>query len=297
MPIAYTPEVDALRFNTGVSVPDPRETLKTLKKIIPPHKPLWVDLKCRQLRVASWGDPSFSEVELNREIEVDLPARIIFRGGHSSEISSVEGNKVFLADPPTQCVGKGQSVNILAEKLIVKGPLFTGLDWVYLEACEELGIKHIMASYIQTWEDVSGLMNVVKRDAQIYLKIEDKQGIDNIVCSMTGKHDDLHGMHLELARDDLFTELRGNYALMLEATQQAIIRDKGALVASRLLPSMEHGGEPSLGDLTDIVHLYSFGYRDFMFQDDMSNDAILLRRAAIVMGRCIRCAQGKGWQS
>lgn len=297
MHIAYTPEVDALRFNTGVSVPDPQETIVALRKMIPPYKPLWIDLKCRQLRIASWGDPSFSEVKLNREIEVDLPARILFRGGHSSEIARVEGKKIFLTDPPVQCVGRGQSVNILGENLIVKGPLLADLDWKYLEVCARLGINHIMASYIQTWEDVSGLVNVVSPNVQLYLKIEDKAGVENIVCSAVGKHDDLHGIHLELARDDLFTELRSNFEEMKQATEQVIIRDPEALVASRLLPSMENGGEASLGDMTDIMFLYAAGYRNFMFQDDMSNDPGILRRAALTLRRCLGCAQGKGWQS
>lgn len=293
MHIAYTPEIDALRFNTGVSVPDPQETLVNLRKMIPPYKPLWVDLKCRQLRIASWGDPRFSEVELNREVEVDLPARILFRGGHSSEIARVEGKRIFLTDPPSQCVGRGQSVNILGDNLTVKGPLLADLDWKYLEVCTKLDINHVMASYIQTWEDVSSLVNIVNPNVKIYLKIEDKAGVDNIVCSSAG----IRGVHLELARDDLFTELRGNYEEMNHATEQTVVRDPEALVASRLLPSMENGGDASLGDMTDIIFLYTAGYRNFMFQDDLSNDPGILRRAALTLRRCLGCAQGKGWQS
>jgi hypothetical protein len=285
--VARTPEIDAFRFNTGVSVPDPRSTLKTLRKLIPENKTLFVDLKCRQLRIASWADPSFSEVTLNREIEVELPAYILFRGGNISEIAQVEGNKIYLKDPPRTCVGKGQSVNILSNNLVIKGPLLTELDKFYLWVCEDMGIKHVMASYIESWEDVRDITAAFS--GEIFLKIENKKGLINIVEST----EPLQGLHLELARDDLFNELKGDPQNLLLATKRTVERDPQALVASKFFPSLIQTGEASLADMEDILYLHGLGYEYFMFQDELSEDPIILRKAAQTFRECIRWSIGK----
>jgi hypothetical protein len=287
--------VEAFRFNTGVSVPNPLSTLHMLKNMIFPEKTLWVDLKCRQLRIASWGDPSFTEVELNREIEVNLPARILFRGGHSVDIESVHGNRVFLADSPKECVGKGQSVNISTSRLQVKGPLFTNLDLEYLDACKKLGIIHIMASYVKTWEDVEEIEAAAKQlntESEVYLKIEDKAGLANIVRTSTS----LRGMHLELARDDLFTEIPKSLHSIHSATLDTIHRDPDALVASRILPSVAQGGVTH-ADMYDVACLYSWGYRNFMFQDSLSENTHVLRDAIEIFKECIEWAKEMDLQS
>jgi hypothetical protein len=285
--VARTPEVDAFRFNTGVSVSDPRVALKKLRLLIPAHKTLWVDLKCRQLRVSAWADPSFSEVTLNREVEVELPAFILFRGSAMSEIAQVEGNKIFLTDPPRVCVGRGQSVNILSNNLTIKGPLLTDLDQAYLSVCAELGIHTFMASYIQSWEDVRDLLYSVP--GKIYLKIEDQKGLSTIVESDAP----LKGVNLELARDDLFNELRGAPSSLLSATQDALRRDPETLVASKFFPSLLKTGESSLADMEDIIFLHNIGYKNFMFQDELSDDPIIFRKAAQIFQECIKWAQEK----
>jgi hypothetical protein len=285
--IANTTGIDAFRFNTGVSVPDPAQTLKQLKEMIPPRIPLWVDLKCRQLRIVSWADPSFTEIELNREIEVELPASIYFRGDTSSNISYVKGNKVFLASPPETCVGKGQSVNILAKNLIIKGPFLTELDRTYLSLCTGFNLKHVMCSFVESWEDVRDIASAFSEE--IYLKIESLRGVKNIV----GSGEPLRGIRLELARDDLFVQLRGNATQILQATQQTQVRDNGALVASRFFTGLQQTGEATLADMEDIVYLYALGYRDFMFQDSLSNDINTLRKAVGLFHECITWAQDK----
>jgi hypothetical protein len=285
--IAHIPEIDAFRFNTGVPVPDPLEALQNLLKIIPTGKKLWVDLKCRQLRVINWADPSFSEIELNREIEVSHPAKIYLRGDVSCYIADVKGNKIFLEDPPQTCVGKGQSVNILADNLQIKGPLLNDLDWKYIHACQQLGIKGIMASFVESWEDVSTLASAFSEG--IYLKIENALGLSTIVNSTSP----LGGIHLELARDDLFTQLSANPKRLLQATHDTIVRDPQALVASKFFSTLTTTGEITLADMEDIIYLHHLGYRDFMFQDGLSKSVVTLRKAVEYFYRCIEWAQEK----
>ena len=79
------PLIGGVRFNTGAPSPNTAyENLSRLKERT--SKTIWIDLKCSQLRVAQWSAPSYSEVELNHEIEVELPAQIYFRGVGWSDI-------------------------------------------------------------------------------------------------------------------------------------------------------------------------------------------------------------------
>jgi hypothetical protein len=274
---SITSAIDGFRFNTGVAIPtSPKETLEGLLKLIGNGRDLWVDLKCRQLRVAKWADPSYSEIELNRAVEVELPAKICFRGDHECQIGHVDGKKIFLVDPPRQCVGKGQSVNILTSKLIVKGNLFTDLDQEYLAACKELGIDTIMCSFVETWDDVTEI--VLSFPGQIYFKIESLKGL--------GLVDPSPGMHFEAARDDLFIELEKNPKEMLDALANIIRADSKAIAASRFFTGLKESGEISMSDLTDIVWLLTIGYRNFLFQDSLSDEPVVLRKAIESYYRC-----------
>ena len=283
VPIAYTPEVDALRFNTGVSVPSPRSTIKQLRKIIPAHKPLWIDLKCKQLRVNVWADARYTEVELNRNIQISLPALISFRGGSTCEIAEVHGNKIFLTNPPDTCVGKGQSVNILSERIMVEGPLLSDLDHEYVGICADLGIKNFMASFINSWEEVDELVSSLPGDSQIYLKVETEASLNRIVYSSKP----LNGLHLELARDDLVNEMSDSPLLeIVDAMKILRKRDSGALIASRFFNDLQRTGKASLADIEDALFAASV-CKNFMFQDSLSENPVYLREAAILLKGCV----------
>jgi hypothetical protein len=269
--VAEIPGIDAFRFNTGVSVPNHHMALVELLKFVP-DKPLWVDLKCRQLRVAAWADPEFSEVTLNRDIRVSTPATIIFRGGHQATITHAEGNKLYLADPLDTCVGAGQSVNIFARELKVLGPLLTYLDKKYLKSCAQLGITRVMASFIETWNDVDEIIK--EFPGEIYLKIENQKGVYNLVNEPGHMH---QRVHLELARDDLSVELPPEDVLLV--TSWVIEQDPGALVASRFFKDLQQTGKVSVTDLEDLVYLRKLGYKNFMFQDGLSEDWTVLQKA------------------
>src|SRR5688572_18005205 len=97
--IARHPLVDGLRFNTAMPAPgDKRKVLERLLTICN-GKPLWIDLKGRQLRVTKWADPTYEYVELSHRITVDLPATIRFRD-QAATVVAVDGNRLVLSDRP-----------------------------------------------------------------------------------------------------------------------------------------------------------------------------------------------------
>ena len=83
-----SPLISEARFNSGVnSLMNEEDIINRLKVIETLYKKkIWIDLKGRQLRVNAWADPSYEAIELNHDIELEYPAKVIFRGSNESEI-------------------------------------------------------------------------------------------------------------------------------------------------------------------------------------------------------------------
>src|SRR3989338_6693688 len=129
------PIVDAVRYNTGMdSAYDPYETLRRISDLAGPlNKPVHVDLKGRQLRVIEWANLPYGPIILNHRVKVQLPAKVFFRGDATCVLKEVvDGNKLYVDPLPKAPVGRGQSVNILSEKLEVEGGLLP-LDHEYID--------------------------------------------------------------------------------------------------------------------------------------------------------------------
>ncbi len=261
------PRISEVRFNTGSRSPyTSLETVKLLKEFAEKeNKKLWIDIKGRQLRVDAWADPLYECVELNHPIKVDFPARIAFRNGSTSQISHVDGNKIFLMKPPREVLGKGQSVNIIGSTPNILDGYLTKQDVLYLEACKELNVKNIMASFVEQEDDLEEIKKIVGCDAIICAKIESQKGIGFIVS---------HSLQsLMAARDDLFIELNGNYKMMQEALKIIITSDLNAICASRIFTSLERRESPDFSDYEDLEMMYQMGYRRFMLCDNVCNYA------------------------
>ena len=80
--IITNPGVGAVRYNTGMSSAyEPRETLQRIMRIaVPLAKPVYVDLKGKQLRVVEWANLPEGPIVLNHRIEAKKPAKVFFRG-------------------------------------------------------------------------------------------------------------------------------------------------------------------------------------------------------------------------
>ena len=121
------PSVDAVRYNTGINYDVPaEEILAAITKLTEKYKkPLYLDLKGRQLRIVEWSSPPYGPIVLNHPVSVKLPAKIYFRGDEPSMLKKIIGDNVICVDPPPKfAVGAGQSVNIVAPDLRVMDGYF-----------------------------------------------------------------------------------------------------------------------------------------------------------------------------
>ncbi len=260
--IAINPYVNMVRFNTGVRTPyTPKNTLERIIDFLN-EKKLWIDLKCRQLRVVKWAEPTYGDIELNHEVSVNLPATIVFRDGSKSEIREIEGVKIFVDPPPQHAVGAGQAINIIGNNLRIKG-FFTDEDCEYIEAAKELGLHDYMLSFVQGQNDVDAL-RARDKDARVIAKIESLTGLQ-FVQNINANQD----ITLMAARDDLYTNIGADKWNIFNALRTIIAKNPNAIVASRILTSFVSGGEVSIGDLSDLYLMYKFGYRTFMLSDSL----------------------------
>jgi pyruvate kinase len=255
------PYISEVRLNTGVNdLLTPEEIVAKIKVIEEMYKKkVWIDLKGRQLRVNAWADPSYEAVELNHEIEIEYPARILFRNSNSSNILHTRKNKIILDSPPERAVGKGQSVNIIAKSLVIKDFL-TSLDKELIKISKEFGINNYMASFVESIEDLVEIFKL-NNESNIISKIESKKGMDFINNTNIK-------LNLMAARDDLYIETGRNIE-MLKHLRNIIRKDPNAICASRLFSSLERSDYVSLSDYEDLELMYLYGYRNYMLGDDI----------------------------
>lgn len=261
--VFQAPHIAEVRFNTGVQTPYTiEETLSFLKNLsVKYSKKLWIDLKGRQLRVTKWADPLYSCIELNHRIQVQQPAQICFRNGNTVNITHVlDGNKVYVDPLPKEALGAGQSVNVLAKDIKIDGYL-TEKDVLYLQACKKLELFNIMASFVETFDDLAQILKILPQ-AQIVSKIESIKGMEFI--------SEYPIPNLMAARDDLYLETGQNYSI-LNHLKAIILRDPNAICASKIFLSLEKRDTVDLADFADLELMYSMGYRRFMLCDNVCN--------------------------
>ena len=256
--------ITGARFNVGARSPySPARTLELIKAAMG-DKEFWLDLKGRQLRITQWAVPTYGDIVLNHEFEVEYPAKIIFRDGQVSEIKKIIGNKVYVEPDPPSAVGAGQAVNVASSNLVIKG-YFTEEDLLYIEAAKNLGIHNYMLSFV---EEESDIIDMIKLDpnCKIVAKIESPKGL-KFVKDVFPQFKDR--VNLMAARDDLFTNIGSDKLMMLNALQDLIAADPETILASRLLTSLQSSATVSLSDLSDLQLMSNFGYHNFMFSDGL----------------------------
>lgn len=257
------PHISEVRFNTGVQTAySIEETLDILKNLsIKYNKKLWIDIKGRQLRVTKWADPLYSCIEISHRVQVLYPAQIYFRNGDRVNITHIkDGNKLFVDPLPRQALGAGQSVNILAKDIEIDGYL-TEKDKQYLRVCQKMDLNYIMASFVETFDDLAQILQILP-NAQIVSKIESLKGMSFIT--------QYNVPNLMAARDDLYLQSGQTYS-MLNHLKTIISRDSGAICASKIFLSLEKRETVDLADFADLELMYSMGYRKFMLCDNICN--------------------------
>ena len=269
------PIVSGLRLNTAMKVAD-SEPLDDLVKRLNEEarnegKELWIDLKCRQLRVQGYWVPPFTEIKVSHKLHVKTPCKAYFEDGTEvATVVKVDGNSIFTLEGPRRVIGPGESLNILDPTLSIEGYL-TDTDKRYVEAGLKAGIKNYMLSYVESLGDIKCL-DSYEQGLKLVAKIESLKGIKYIADDW--KQD----CRLMAARGDLYVELAKPHH-MIKALETIIGKDNDAIVASRIFTSLKDSLEPNCADIGDVDSLMRMGYKTFMFGDD-----ICMRRESILSG-------------
>lgn len=265
--VARHPLVSGFRLNTVM--PTKNGPLEALERLNGYGRPLWVDLKGRQLRVVGAAIPPYTEVTLSHPIQVNTPTDAFFSDGNEHvRVAAVDGQRLILEDGPRRLVGPGESVNIPHPSLKIEGTL-TDTDRAYLGAMKEMGLDKVMLSFVESPEDVVEVKRLLP-DAEIVLKIESLAGID-----FARKNGGKYG-RLMAARGDLYIEVVRPHRV-ISALTTIIQADPRAIVASRLFDSLAYKPIPENADISDVAFLLSLGYRTFMF-----GDRVCLQRDTII---------------
>lgn len=160
------PLIGGVRYNTGYSTPfSVKETLERILELVNEYdKILWIDLKCRQLRITRWAVPQYGKIVLNHKIEVDCPSRVYFRGNEWSELKVVRGNVIYVDPPPRNAVGDGQAINIHGNNLKINGFLIDR-DQEYINAAIDLGLNRFMLSFVESVDDIKAKRKGNKKES------------------------------------------------------------------------------------------------------------------------------------
>jgi hypothetical protein len=259
--LANSPYIHELRFNTIMPIGETKEAVVRRLLSLAGEKPIWLDLKTRQLRIAKFAYLPYSFVELSHQISVNLPAKIYFKDCVSEIAQIVDGNKLILSRRPQRVVGSGEPVNILDPSLRIEGFL-TEDDKEYIETFKSFGQHNYLLSFFESFDDVA---EVLKLDplAHIIAKIESKRGMEFVRNFYTSGSN----IRLMAARDDLYINL--GFSEIMSALKEIIQKDKNAIVASHLFTSLENYPSVSLQDISDFNFMQTLGYTSFMLSDGL----------------------------
>lgn len=258
--IAKYNQVSALRFNTIMPIGQKKfDVLYDLKKAAG-EKPLWIDLKCRQLRITGFAYLPYAFVDISHKISVDLPAKVLFKDCEAEIVDVVDGNRLILRDRPMRVVGAGEPINIPSPSLKIEGFL-TESDLEYIEMAKKLELNRFMLSFAQHESDLAEVLKIYP-EAQLMAKIEDQRGVDFVEEAPPALFKG--GLRLMAARDDLFINVGSQ---IFQFLGQILARDQEAVCASRILTSLEKGDKVSMQDYSDILLMLAMGFRKFMLSD------------------------------
>jgi pyruvate kinase len=261
------PLVCGLRLNTVMPLREgPEEAIRRLQVL---GKPLWVDLKGRQLRVVGAAVPPFTEVRISHPIRVHTPADVFFSdGSEHARLVAVDGDRLILENGPRRVVGPGESLNIVHPSLEILGTL-TETDQAYLAAMRSLKLTQVMLSYVESVSDLQEVRELLP-SAEILLKIETHKGL-----AFAREYGGSLG-RLVAARGDLYVEVLRPHKIV-PALREIIRVDPNAIVASRILDSLAFNPVPVSAEISDVAFLLSLGYRTFLL-----GDAICLQREPLL---------------
>ena len=277
------PLVQAARYNTGGDSPfNPEQIVRKLHALqTATNKPIYIDIDGRQLRVAEWRFTNTRCVVLNRDVTVSLPASIHFRHFGWYEVVAVSPveRKLFFALPEnsshTFCLGASQTAHIVGQDMHVHGGYLNERDKEFIYHAAKFGFGKFMLSFFEQIEDMHDVRDLFfsaysaqrPLELELVLKIESQKGVAAIATTQNLVSD---SVHLLAARDDLYLSFAHNKQDFLSAVQLIATKDSNAVVASRIMTGVEAGKDISVGDLADLVLLQQYGYKRYMWSDELA---------------------------
>jgi Pyruvate kinase, barrel domain len=274
--------ISGIRLNSAMmSNPELDKELDIIKNTPNIVAPLFFDIKGRQLRVTEViPNKDHLDIRLNHPIRVHTPCVVLFKAGADVALLDhleEDGQRLVFRGGPQYMVTAGESLHIREKDLEVRGDIFTPLEKEKIVKVKSAGFTKYFLSYVEKQSDIDQFQELVGKDAEIWLKIESKAGLE-FVNSSFQKRDNLV---LVAARGDLFVELDKPHHI-LEAQRQIIQKDPEACVGSRILLSVINSPVPSCSDLTEIAWLHDIGYRRMMLCDELCLKENLLSNAVAV---------------
>lgn len=185
------------------------------------------------------------------------------------EVESVEGNKVHCVVKNTGMVGTHKGVNVPG--VSIKLPAMTDKDKSDLIFGCEIGVNLVAASFIRKAEDVIAIREILNahggKDIQIFSKIENQEGVDNIDSIIEASEG------IMVARGDLGVEIPIE---RVPAVQKMIIEKcntvgKPVITATQMLDSMMRNPRPTRAEVSDVANAILDGTDAIMLSGESAN--------------------------
>lgn len=287
------PLVGGLRYNTIMPTAEAKdEVMASLAAdCAAAKKPLWVDLKGRQLRITKFAYTPYAFVEISRKIKVNTPTKILFKDCEATVVRVVDGNKLILDNRPPRVVGAGEPINILDPSLVIEGYL-TSDDIGWIAAARKAGVHRYMLSFAEQDSDMDAVAQLDPSCEELVAKIESDRGLafmTSLAHSNYSRRKAQGGKwRLMAARDDLYINVGPRR--ILDALQAIKFAEPSAFVASRVLTSLEERESVSMNDVSDLDLMRRMGYENYMLSDGLCFSATAFRRA-------MKTLEDIGWKS
>jgi len=277
------PIVEGIRINTTLPIQGTIEDYLQQAQEQADKKDVWVDLKCRQLRIINYtvdfhNDRETHYIELSHKIKVHLPVEMyIDDGNFSATITDIlNGNKLVVPGSVQKKEGlplpvssqsgirPGMSISILDKSLEIDGYL-TDKDKEYVESSRKIGMHRYMLSFVEQGSDIDSVRNL-DPDAIILAKIESEKGLDFVRQDYRNYRNNIT---LMAARGDLYVEV-DKPDKIINACEDIIRLDPSATFASRMFESLKDLDKiPKCQDLFDVYCGMKLGYKRFLLGDDV----------------------------
>ena len=185
------------------------------------------------------------------------------------EVKSIDGNKINCKVLNTGFVATHKGVNVPG--VSIKLPALTEKDVSDLVFGCEIGVNLVAASFIRKAADVKEIRRILTEngglDIQIFSKIENQEGVDNIDSIIEASDG------IMVARGDLGVEIPMEN---LPAVQKMIIEKcniagKPVITATQMLDSMMRNPRPTRAEVSDVANAIYDGTDAIMLSGESAN--------------------------